>query len=106
MDFELANKMHASQIANGPPVLFEYLGRRIPATRGVAFFRLRYSEWGRDNQYESTIIVQREKMPDRENPPSMAECKMNGVDRRILQIDEDSSGETLYLSIGGRRHRG
>lgn len=107
MDFDLASTMHAAQIANGPPVVFEYAGRRIvPATRGVAWYRLRYTEWGRDNQYESTVIVPRASMPDRANPPSMAECTVNNQPRRILQVDEDASGDTLYLSIGGRRHRG
>lgn len=96
-----------SQIENGPPVDFEIGGVKVyPATRGVAWYKLRYSEWGRENQFEGTVIVRRLDCPDREPPAAMTACKVNAVDRRIIQIDQDATGEVLYLSIGAQRHRG
>ncbi len=106
MDIGLIRKQQADQIASGPPVAISIADVSIPATRGVAFFRLRYSEWGRDNQYETTIIARRIDMPGQEKPAPMTLCKVGGLERRILQIDEDATGECLYLSIGGKRHRG
>jgi hypothetical protein len=107
MDAALLNAQAKAQIEAGPQVRFTIDGHRVsPATRGVAWYRLRYSEWGRENQFEGTIIVRRLDCPDRVSPEPMTECTVEGVTRRIIQVDADATGDTLFLSIGARRHRG